>query len=118
MGQCRQVGLVQRHRVLLQAGEVVERELDGRGPQHPLPLVLLEPEFEGGDDLGFDLVAAGLPARDGHADESGGQPGQLVLERADLPPAVEAADPLHEGGQAALDLDHRRALPQGFGVQV
>ena len=31
---------------------------------------------------------------------------------------LEATNPLHEGGQAALDLDHRRALPQSFGVEV
>ena len=55
-----------------------------------------------------ELRATGLPEK----------ARQLVFEEADFSPAVEAANPLHESRQAALNFDCWRIVPQRFRVEV
>ena len=43
--------LIQRHGVVLEAGEVFVAQADRRGPQDPLLFILGEPQVEGCDDL-------------------------------------------------------------------
>ena len=109
--------VVQRDGVLGQALEVVVRERHGRRPQHPPARLLGEPEVEGADDLRVDRPRLAL-VRDPQAHRGRRQAGELVLDGADGPPAGVEPQPLHERGQAGLDLDLPALEPHRHRVEM
>src|SRR5690349_333955 len=77
----------------------------------------MQPQIERLDDLRFDLAGV-TAAEHSKSDEGCGKTAQLILERAYLTPAIEAAYPLHESRQARLDLNVRRSLPQRLSIEM
>ena len=110
--------LVERDGVALQALKVVQREAYGPGPEHALALILVQPEIEGGDELGADLDRAAAFGG-AEADKRGGEAGELALEQADLGAVrVVAEQAFGEGGEAGLDLDLGAVVDQGLAVEA
>ena len=109
--------LVERHGMVDQTLEVIVTELHRRGPQNPLAVVFLEPEVKCLDDLRIDLYGP-VFGHETDSDRGGRQPGEMILDRADITTIAVETQPLDKGGQGGFNLDHRRAGLERLAVQM
>lgn len=117
VGQRTHRAFIEWHGMIDQALEVIITELHRRGPQNPLAFVFLKPEVKCLDDLRIDLYGP-VFGHEADPDRGSRQPGEMILDRADITAIAVEAQPLDEGGQGGFNLDHRRACLERLTVQM